>query len=110
MELLGLMYAGEETETTLSAGARTLRDTPRVVAAMCELLAEPDRRQQLHSVIERLMSRSDEMLGRWAGVMLNSAASPRSSIATSSCTVVWPRSAAFSSTWSRPTMTPGAGV
>ena len=74
MEVLGLMYAGEETEATLSAGARTLRDTPRVVAAMRELLADPDRRHRLHGLIERLMGRSDEVLGRWAGVMLNSAA------------------------------------
>ncbi len=74
MEVLGLMYAGGETEATLSAGARTLRDTPRVVAAMRELLADPDRRHRLHGLIERLMGRSDEVLGRWAGVMLNSAA------------------------------------
>jgi hypothetical protein len=74
LELLGLMYAGEETPATLSAGSRTLLDTPRIVAAMRELLADPDRRQQLHGLIERLMDRSDEVLGRWAGVMLNSAA------------------------------------
>jgi hypothetical protein len=74
MELLGLMYAGEETETTLSGGARLLHETPTVVDAMRELLADADRRQLLHSVLARLMSRSDEMLGRWAGVMLNSAA------------------------------------
>jgi len=74
MELLGLMYAGDESEATLSAGARTLNDTPRVVAAMCDLLADPDRRQRLHGLIGRLMSRSDELLGRWAAVMLNAAA------------------------------------
>jgi hypothetical protein len=68
------MYAGEETPAALSAGSRTLLDTPRIVAAMRELLADPDRRRQLHGLIERLMGRSDEVLGRWAGVMLNSAA------------------------------------
>lgn len=73
IEVLGLMSAGEETEATLSAGARTLRDTPRMVAAMREVLADPDRRQHLHGLVERLISRSDELLGRWAGVMLNSA-------------------------------------
>jgi hypothetical protein len=74
MEVLGLMYAGEETNATLSAGARTLRDTPRVAAAMRELLADPSRRERLHGLIDRLMGRSDDVLGRWAGVMLNSAA------------------------------------
>lgn len=73
MELLGLMYIGEETEVALSTGAQTLSDTPRVVAATCQLLADSDRRQRLHGLIERLMSSSDEVLGRWAGVMLNSA-------------------------------------
>jgi len=74
MEVLGLMHAGEETQATLNAGARTLLDTPRAVAAMRELLADSDRRQQLHGLIERLLGRADEVLGRWAGVMLNSAA------------------------------------
>ncbi len=73
IELLRLMDAAEETEAALEAGAETLRDTPRVVAAMCGLLADPDRRQRLHRSIQRLMARSDEVLGRWAGVMLNSA-------------------------------------
>jgi hypothetical protein len=73
MELLGLMFAGDESEAALSAGAEALRDTPRLVGAMCELLADPQRRQRLHGAIERLMSRSDEVLGRWAPVMLNSA-------------------------------------
>jgi len=44
-----------------------------MVAAMREVLADPDRRQHLHGLVERLISRSDELLGRWAGVMLNSA-------------------------------------
>ena len=73
MELLGLMSGGEATEAALGAAAETLRDTARVSAAMHELLEHPDRRQRLHGVIERLMSRSDEVLGRWAPVMLSSA-------------------------------------
>ncbi|HTU78475.1 MAG TPA: hypothetical protein VMF09_06925 [Solirubrobacteraceae bacterium] len=72
MELLGLTFAGEETEAALSAGAEALRDTPRVIGAMCALLADHERRERLHGLIERLMSRSDELLGRWAPVMLNS--------------------------------------
>jgi len=74
MEILGLMYAGEETEAALSVGARTLHDTRLVTEAMRELLADPERRQRLHGLVARLMRRSDELLGRWAGVLLNSAA------------------------------------
>lgn len=72
-ELLGLMDTHAETEAELDAGAEALRDTPLVVAAMRELLADADRRRRLEVGIERLMSRSDEVLGRWAAVMLNSA-------------------------------------
>jgi hypothetical protein len=74
MEILGLMYAGEETEAALTVGARTLHDTRLVTEAMHELLADPERRQKLHGLVARLMRRSDELLGRWAGVLLNSAA------------------------------------
>jgi len=79
MELLGLMFAEDQTEPStgrahLSAGAEALRDTPRMEQEMRRLLADPERRQRLHELIERLMSRSDEVLGRWAGVMLNSSA------------------------------------
>ncbi len=74
MELLELMPTGSETEETLDAGAQAVRDTPRVAGALHELLADPDRRLLLHSLIERLMSSSDDLLGRWASVMLNSSA------------------------------------
>jgi hypothetical protein len=74
MELVGLLHTGEETEATLSAGAQTLRDTPLMAAAMREMLADADRRQQLHVLLGRLMERSDELLGRWAAVMLSASA------------------------------------
>jgi hypothetical protein len=77
MEIMGLMYVGEETDAALTVGARTLHDTPRVSSAMRELLADPQRREQLHGLVARLMRRSDELLGRWAGVLLNSAAYAR---------------------------------
>jgi len=73
MELSGLMFADDQADAALDAGADTLRDTPRAVGAMCELLADPERRERLHRAVERLMSGSDEVLGRWAPVMLNAA-------------------------------------
>ncbi len=74
MELLGLMPTGNDTRQTLDEGAQSVHDTPRVVGALSELLADPQRRQRLQRLIERLMSGSDELLGRWASVMLNSTA------------------------------------
>ena len=70
----GLMYAGEQTQATLNTGARTLLDTPRAFAGMQELLADSERRRQLHGLSERLLGRADDVLVRWAGVMLSAAA------------------------------------
>jgi hypothetical protein len=39
---------------------------------MDEMLASADRRQQLHRLIAGLLRQSQELLGRWAGVMVNS--------------------------------------
>ena len=75
MERMGLMPTGSQTEVpSLDAGAQTVGDTTRLVDAMRELLADPERREQLHELIERLIGRSDAAFGRWAGVMLNSSA------------------------------------
>jgi hypothetical protein len=60
MERMGLMPTGSQTDVpSLDAGAETVGDTTRLVAAMRELLADPDRREQLHELIERLIGRSD---------------------------------------------------
>ncbi len=74
MQLSGLMPSGHETGQTLDAGARAARDTPRVVAALRAQLADPDRRLLLRGLIERLLGSSDEVLGRWASMMVNSSA------------------------------------
>jgi hypothetical protein len=75
MERMGLMPTGSQTDVpSLDAGAQTVGDTTRLVDAMRELLADPERREQLHELIERLIGRSDAAFGRWAGVMLNSSA------------------------------------
>jgi hypothetical protein len=49
-----------------------VRDTPRLTAAIDEMLASADRREQLHRLIAWLRGQGDEVLGRWAAVMLNS--------------------------------------
>jgi hypothetical protein len=47
-------------------------DTPRLTAALDEMLADADRREQLHRLIARLRAHGEEVLGRWADVMVNS--------------------------------------
>jgi hypothetical protein len=51
-----------------------VHDTPRLAAAMDGMLANADRREQLHRLIARLLGHGQEVLGRWATVMVNSGA------------------------------------
>src|SRR5713101_2755042 len=72
LELAGLVPEGELGDEALAAGSETVRDTPRLAAAMDDMLASADRREQLHRLIAGLLGQGQEVLGRWAGVMVNS--------------------------------------
>jgi hypothetical protein len=72
LELAGLAPDGELGGEALTAGSEAVQDTPRLAAAMDEILASPDRREQLHRLIARLLVHGQEVLGRWANVMVNS--------------------------------------
>jgi hypothetical protein len=72
LELAGLVPHGELDDRTLAAGSEAVRDTPRLAAAMDEMLASADRREQLHRLIAGLLDHGQEVLGRWADVMVNS--------------------------------------
>ena len=72
LEVAGLVPDGEVEAGALAAGSDAVRDTPRLAAAMDEMLGDADRREQLHRLIARLQVRGHEVLGRWADVMVNS--------------------------------------
>jgi hypothetical protein len=72
LELAGLAPDGELEAGTLAAGTETVLDTPRLAAAIDEMLASSDRRVQLHRLIAALLAHGQEVLGRWADVMVNS--------------------------------------
>ena len=72
LELVGLVPEGELGDAALAAGREAVRDTPRLAAAIDEMLANADRREQLHRLIERLLGHGRELLGRWAAVMVSS--------------------------------------
>ena len=72
LELAGLVPDGEFEEGGLAAGSDAVLDTPRLAAAIDEMLASADRREQLHRLIARLRAHGQEVLGRWADVMVNS--------------------------------------
>ncbi|HEX8855552.1 MAG TPA: hypothetical protein VF752_08110 [Thermoleophilaceae bacterium] len=73
LELAGLVPDGELGDEALAAGSEAVRDTPRLAAAMDEMLASADEREQLHRLIAELLGHGQEVLGRWADVMVNSA-------------------------------------
>ena len=55
----------------IEEGSSSVRDTDRVTAALRELVADADRRKQLHDKITLFVEHNDSVLGRWAAVMLN---------------------------------------
>jgi hypothetical protein len=72
LELAGLVPDGELGDGALAAGSEAVRDTPRLTGAMDEMLASADRREQLHRLIARLLGLGQDVLGRWADVMVSS--------------------------------------
>jgi len=74
LELAGLVPDEELGDNGLAAGTEAVSDTPRLAAAIDERLASAEGREQLHRLIARLLAHGQEVLGRWASVMLNSGA------------------------------------
>jgi hypothetical protein len=72
LELAGLVPDGELGDAALAAGSEAVRDTPRLAAAMDDMLASAERREQLHRLITGLLGDGEDLLGRWADVMVNS--------------------------------------
>lgn len=73
-ELAGILPTDADAGTLIDAGAEAVRDTPRLAESVRGLVADRSRRRQLQDLIARLAEHSDDVLGRWAGVMLNAAA------------------------------------
>ena len=71
LDLVGLMPPGPYTTSSLEGAAQLVRDTARLTKSVRDLLADPNRRGLLHQRIADVVVVSDELLGRWAGVMLN---------------------------------------
>src|SRR5580704_3082358 len=71
LELTGLMPADSNQLVAIDAAADMVRDTPRLTEAVRNLLANTDRRRVLRDHVARLVVHNDEVLGRWAAVMLS---------------------------------------
>jgi hypothetical protein len=72
LELAGLVPDGELGDEALAAGSEAVRNTRRLAAAIGEMLASAEGREQLHRLIAGLIGHGQEVLGRWADVMVNS--------------------------------------
>jgi hypothetical protein len=71
MELAGLLPSDAMTTVSIDAAARVVRDTARLSEAIRALIADGHRRRLLDDEVARWVRHSDEVLGRWASVMLN---------------------------------------
>lgn len=71
LELSGLVPADLTPSEVAAAGGEVVRDRSRLVPALTSVVVDPARRRMLHDGIAHFVTRCDEVLGRWAAVMLN---------------------------------------
>jgi hypothetical protein len=67
----GMFSTTANQQASIDAGATLVRDTPGLTTALREIIDDADSRARLHTEIAFLAEHSDEVLGRWAAVMLN---------------------------------------
>jgi hypothetical protein len=71
LELADLMPADANLPAQIDAAALLVRDKPRLTKAVQDLVADAGRRGVLRDHVARMVVHNDEVLGRWAAVMLN---------------------------------------
>lgn len=72
LELSGLLPSDVTPASLVEVGTPIVKDQTQLAPALKELVTDPGRRHDLHEEIAASVLRSDQMLGRWASVMLNS--------------------------------------
>lgn len=71
LDVAELSTTGSSDQESVDASAKLVQDTAALTAAVREVLTDDDRRGRLHTEVAFLAQHADEVLGRWAGVMLN---------------------------------------
>ena len=74
VELTGLTPAEANSSAALDAATLVVRDTPRLTQAVHGVLADDGRRRALRDRVSSVAVHNDEVLGRWAAVMLSAEA------------------------------------
>jgi uncharacterized small protein (DUF1192 family) len=72
LDVAGVLPVDPGQANAVETGAELVQDTPRLTAAVRSVTQDDDRRALLQSEIAFLAAHSDEVLGRWAAVMLDS--------------------------------------
>jgi hypothetical protein len=71
LDLAGLWPTDADQRQSVEMGAQIVRDTARLTAAVREIVDDDALRGRLHAEIALAAEQADEVLGRWAAVMLN---------------------------------------
>jgi len=71
LEVAGLVPDQMNQSDSVDAGVAIVHNTARLTGAIRQVLGDPERRKQLYDEVAFLAEHTDEVLGRWAGVMLN---------------------------------------
>ena len=72
LDLAGLLPTEETQQEFVESARRTVRDHARLVAAVRGMVRTADRRGSIRNELAFLNDHCDQVLGRWAGVMLSS--------------------------------------
>jgi hypothetical protein len=72
LDVTGLVPDAELDDGLLEASTEAVRDTQRLATAIDEMFADADSRERLHRLIADLLGHGRDVLGRWAGLMVNS--------------------------------------
>ena len=71
LDLAGLTPTAANQQQSLELGAQIVQDTARLTAAVRNIVEDDDLRARLHTDVAFFAEHADEVLGRWAAVMLN---------------------------------------
>jgi hypothetical protein len=71
LDVTGLLETGTSQRDSIDLSAQIVRDTDRLTAAVRKTIDDDEARAGLHREIAFLAEHADEVLGRWAAVMIN---------------------------------------
>ncbi len=71
LEVTGLLQTDANQQESIDASAQVVHDTPRLTAVVRSVRDDEDTHARIHRDIAFFADHSDDVLGRWASLMLN---------------------------------------